>query len=187
LFFFVYPSMLVCLLSFYVRLCVCVAWCVFSLSLSYRLKQFSGDLLAACIEMVLGMPIEFIELPMLVPALLTAFKLGVTYTPLAVTGIQTLEYWLKEMLPNLKSHLPSILPVLSEYLHVDQTSLQEKKSLNMKVRVLQLLGKLGGDSAHLLGSVDLTEVGFLFFAGVFCWEVCVCLFRCLWLRGFSSV
>jgi DNA-dependent protein kinase catalytic subunit len=44
-----------------------------------RLQQYKDDLLAACVELVLSVPKQFINVATLVPALHTAFKIGLRY------------------------------------------------------------------------------------------------------------
>jgi DNA-dependent protein kinase catalytic subunit len=60
-----------------------------------RMKQYKDELLGACLQLVLAVPKEFIDVPMLVPSLVMAFKLGLAYLPLCEIGLDALEYWLQ--------------------------------------------------------------------------------------------
>ena len=93
-----------------------------------RLEQYKDELLASCIEFVLSVPKQFIELPRLIPAIQTAFKIGLTYLPLAKIGLSALEYWIRVLPRNdVNSHLHLILPSLNDYLLI---SIQHSASIN---------------------------------------------------------
>ncbi len=64
-----------------------------------RVQQYKDELLASCIELVLSVPNQFIQLSQLVPAIQTAFKIGLSYLPLAQVGLDALERWLEVQMP----------------------------------------------------------------------------------------
>lgn len=84
-----------------------------------QMKQYKDDLLASCLILVLSLPAELIanQLKDLVPAAQLALSLGVSYLPLAIIGMDALEYWSK-ILPTevLQPIYPDILPYLDSYL-----------------------------------------------------------------------
>ncbi|XP_064600499.1 DNA-dependent protein kinase catalytic subunit-like [Liolophura sinensis] len=84
-----------------------------------RMKQFRDDLLAACLSFILALPKEIVITQILdiIPAIQTAFTLGLSYLPLASLGLDALEYW-SYQLPShiLKPHYKDILPYLDSYL-----------------------------------------------------------------------
>ncbi|CAH1795603.1 unnamed protein product [Owenia fusiformis] len=84
-----------------------------------RMKQFKEDLLASCLMLVLALPREIVELHMtsIVPALQSAFKIGLSYLPLAVAGLKALEHW-SSTLPKhvITPHYEQLLPCLDAYL-----------------------------------------------------------------------
>jgi hypothetical protein len=45
--------------------------------------RYTDELLVSCLKLVLSVPKEFLDLPLLVPALQTALKLGVSHLPLS--------------------------------------------------------------------------------------------------------
>jgi len=55
-----------------------------------RMRQYKEELLASCLELVLSVPKEFIEVPVFVPSMQSAFKLGLSYPLSAVFFLLTL-------------------------------------------------------------------------------------------------
>ena len=83
------------------------------------LSQLKGEMLAAALHLILSFPIELVErdFSSVIPAIRTAFELGLSHLPLANTALDTLEEWLTAMPPELITrHIPDILPALNEYL-----------------------------------------------------------------------
>ncbi|XP_074649158.1 DNA-dependent protein kinase catalytic subunit-like [Tubulanus polymorphus] len=84
-----------------------------------RMKQYKDDLLAACLLYILALPVEIVsvEISQIVPALETAFEIGLSYLPLAAAGLDALERW-SNRLPSavMKPYYKSILPRLDCYL-----------------------------------------------------------------------
>lgn len=91
------------------------------------MKQYKDDLLASCLILVLSLPAELIanQLKDLVPAAQLALSLGVSYLPLAIIGMNALEYWSK-ILPTevLQPIYPDILPYLDSYLRSSEKGVQ---------------------------------------------------------------
>ncbi|XP_022110985.1 DNA-dependent protein kinase catalytic subunit-like isoform X2 [Acanthaster planci] len=100
--------------------CICFTlFAKFSKEVLVRLKQYKDDLLASCLLLVLSLPHEIVqaEVAHLVPALQMTFQLGLSYLPLAETGLEALERWMLHLLPDsLQPHLKVILPLLDGYL-----------------------------------------------------------------------
>ena len=83
------------------------------------LSQLKGEMLAASLNLVLSFPIQLVETEFssVIPAIRTAFEVGLSHLPLANTALDTLEEWLTAMPPDLVTrHIPDILPALNEYL-----------------------------------------------------------------------
>ncbi|KAM4688942.1 DNA-dependent protein kinase catalytic subunit [Discoglossus pictus] len=91
----------------------------FGKEVSAKIKQFKDELLASCLTFILSLPHHIIMLDMkaYIPALQTAFKLGLSCPPIADAGLNALEDW--------SAHIPSqtmqpfykdILPSLDGYL-----------------------------------------------------------------------
>jgi DNA-dependent protein kinase catalytic subunit len=159
-----------------------------------RVKQYKDELLAACIELALSVPRQFVDVSLLLPALQTAFKIGLSYLPLAEVGLGALEHWL-EALPRgfVDRALPVVLPSLAEYLRKDWVETRERTVLSelryesaalrkknrseviemlkrrekqgkepalaIQLRIVRLLGRLGGKNVNLLGTVNLMAQG----------------------------
>jgi hypothetical protein len=50
-----------------------------------RVQQYKEELLASCIQLVLSIPKQFVEIATLVPALQTALKMGLRYPCIRLT------------------------------------------------------------------------------------------------------
>ena len=87
-------------------------------NLVVRLKQYTGDLLAAAVACVLSVPHQLVELNRLLPPLQTALRLGLGFSPLALTGMDALERWAALPGLDLSSVYPAILPLLNPYLNI---------------------------------------------------------------------
>lgn len=106
-----------------------------------RVKQFRDDLLASCLQLLLSMPRELVEcegmIESLVPALQVgppaarsdsllrtppsppqmAFKVGLSYLPLARASLAALEAWSSQLtVKRLEPLLVAVLPCLDPYL-----------------------------------------------------------------------
>lgn len=64
------------------------------------------------------------------PALQTAFRIGLRYLPLARVGLDSLEHWL-EVIPRqtIEGHLKEILPPLNDYLSKEWLEQRERAIL----------------------------------------------------------
>lgn len=77
---------------------------------------------------------------------------------MAKTALDTFEYWLTMAPTAIEPHLPSLLPAFNDYLlveHVDAASFGSSPQF----RIIALLGKLGGNNIHLIGSINLVSSG----------------------------
>ncbi|XP_027045855.1 DNA-dependent protein kinase catalytic subunit-like [Pocillopora damicornis] len=84
-----------------------------------RMQQYKDDLLVSCLRLVLSLPLELVRLDVVssVAALKLAFKLGLSYTPLAQAGLDALENWTMALpADELKPYLGEILQCLDSYL-----------------------------------------------------------------------
>jgi hypothetical protein len=148
-----------------------------------RLRQFKNELLSACVRLVLAVPRALVDVPLLVPALDTALRLGVGYLPLARVGLDALERWLDTRPRSVAPFLPRVLPRLQRYLMADapeehdvanmeaeevkarrlaqrvarrkhttvETGDESNPVYGLQLRVIRLLGQLGGRAAAVLG------------------------------------
>jgi DNA-dependent protein kinase catalytic subunit len=86
-----------------------------------RTKQYKDELLGACLEFVLAAPKEFlVDLEVFLPSLFLAFKLGLSYLPLAHVAIDAVEYWWKVKRREIIPLLPKILPFMNEFLSLNK-------------------------------------------------------------------
>ncbi|GBN03187.1 DNA-dependent protein kinase catalytic subunit, partial [Araneus ventricosus] len=84
-----------------------------------RQQQFKDELLAACLGVLLNLPIEIVlhQINVLIPCLESALKLGVSYLPLASAAVSALERWSDNIpLDIMKPHFSQLLPYLNCYL-----------------------------------------------------------------------
>jgi len=151
-----------------------------------RIQQYKDELLAACLELVLSVPKQFVDIPMLVSPLQLALKIGLSYLPLANIALNSLEYWLSVIPDMVIPELPKILPALNDWISLNsklesteeqhtkgrddtieiskkssQKFVQEKKKGSIEeiqVRVIRLLGSLGGRNLHILSEMNLSEL-----------------------------
>jgi hypothetical protein len=86
---------------------------------THRLRQYKNELLAACVRLVLSVPRALVDVPLLVPALDIALRVGVAYAPLARAAFDALERWLDVRAHALAPHLARLLPRLHAYLLAD--------------------------------------------------------------------
>lgn len=86
----------------------------------HRLQQFTDELLASCLRLILAYPIAFFDLAELVTPLEKALKLGITYHPLATIAMNSLDNLLDPKLSyDINSDfLSRVLPCINEYLLV---------------------------------------------------------------------
>uniref|UniRef100_A0A8C5JY83 DNA-dependent protein kinase catalytic subunit n=1 Tax=Jaculus jaculus TaxID=51337 RepID=A0A8C5JY83_JACJA len=101
----------------------------FGKEVSVKMKQYKDELLASCLTFVLSLPHDIIELDVraYVPALQMAFKLGLSYVPLAKVGLNALEEW-SVYIPKyvIQPYYKDILPCLDAYLKVSTVSDETK-------------------------------------------------------------
>ena len=82
------------------------------------MKQYKDELLGACLELVLSVPKQFVDIEQFLPSLSMAFKLGLSHLPMATIALDAVEYWRKVKRKELVQELPRILPCMNEYLTV---------------------------------------------------------------------
>ncbi|CAO3615261.1 unnamed protein product [Cunninghamella echinulata] len=94
----------------------------------YRMKQFKDELLASCLKLILASPIEFFDIEQLVNPLQTAIRFGLSYHPMIMLALNTLESLFspdsssfREIQDNTKL-LDSLLPLFNDYLMKDMTA-----------------------------------------------------------------
>ncbi|XP_043921659.1 DNA-dependent protein kinase catalytic subunit [Protopterus annectens] len=96
----------------------------FGKEVSMRMKQYKDELLASCLTFILCLPNDIVALDVkaYVPALQTAFKLGLSCTPLAHIGLDALEEW-SSRIPKrvIRPYYKDILPCLDGYLKTTST------------------------------------------------------------------
>lgn len=166
-----------------------------------RLRQYRDELLASCIQTVLSIPTQFLDIPAYTPCLVRAFTMGRSFLPLTDIGLSALESWHSEQPNELQSVLHLILPILNPYLYIAKEELEGNlatnerfaagtdtsswvfgygadkpqgattKNLattaneyrpehnmamqaNIQIRIIRLLGKLGGSNAKVISDVD---------------------------------
>ncbi|KAM4865347.1 DNA-dependent protein kinase catalytic subunit [Thomomys bottae] len=101
----------------------------FGKEVSVKMKQYKDELLASCLTFVLSLPPNIIQLDIraYVPALQMAFKLGLSYTPLAEVGLNALEEWSVHIPKHvIQPYYKDILPSLDGYLKTSALSDETK-------------------------------------------------------------
>uniref|UniRef100_A0A2K5DLE5 DNA-dependent protein kinase catalytic subunit n=1 Tax=Aotus nancymaae TaxID=37293 RepID=A0A2K5DLE5_AOTNA len=122
----------------------------FGKEVAVKMKQYKDELLASCLTFLLSLPHDIIELDIraYVPVLQMAFKLGLSYAPLAEVGLNALEEWSvyihkHEMQPYYKD----ILPCLDGYLKT--SALSDETKSNWEVSALSRAAQKGFNKAVL--------------------------------------
>uniref|UniRef100_A0A6I8P9D2 DNA-dependent protein kinase catalytic subunit n=1 Tax=Ornithorhynchus anatinus TaxID=9258 RepID=A0A6I8P9D2_ORNAN len=109
----------------------------FGKEVAVKMKQYKDELLASCLTFVLCLPHDIIMLDIkaYIPALQMAFKLGLSYPPLADVGLNALEEW-SIYIPRhvIQPYYKDILPCLDSYLKT--TALSDETKNNMEVTML---------------------------------------------------
>ncbi|XP_004680100.1 PREDICTED: DNA-dependent protein kinase catalytic subunit [Condylura cristata] len=106
----------------------------FGKEVSIKMKQYKDELLASCLTFILTLPYDIIELDIkaYIPALQMAFKLGLSYTPLAEIGLNALEEWSVYICKDvIQSYYKDILPSLDGYLKTSAISNETKNNLEI--------------------------------------------------------
>ncbi|XP_055968392.1 DNA-dependent protein kinase catalytic subunit [Sorex fumeus] len=104
----------------------------FGKEVSVKMKQYKDELLASCLTFVLTLPHDIIALDIraYVPALQMAFKLGLSYTPLAEVGLNALEEWSLYICKSvIQPYYKDILPSLDGYLKISTLSEDTQETL----------------------------------------------------------
>ncbi|KAF4022262.1 hypothetical protein G4228_013963 [Cervus hanglu yarkandensis] len=109
----------------------------FGKEVSVKMKQYKDELLASCLTFVLSLPHDIIALDVraYVPALQMAFKLGLSYAPLAEAGLNALEEWSVYICKHvIQPYYKDILPSLDGYLKT--SALSDETRSNWEVSAL---------------------------------------------------
>lgn len=87
----------------------------------HRLQQFKDELLASCLRLILTCPLDFFDAEELIEPLQVALRIGLTYHPLAIIALDTLDQLMDPDSPTSKEpdFLADILPCMNDYLMVD--------------------------------------------------------------------
>ncbi|XP_058420517.1 DNA-dependent protein kinase catalytic subunit isoform X2 [Diceros bicornis minor] len=116
----------------------------FGKEVSVKMKQYKDELLASCLTFILSLPHDIIELDVraYVPALQLAFKLGLSYTPLAEVGLNALEEWSVYICRHIiQPYYKDILPSLDGYLKT--STLSDETKNNWEVSALSRAAQKG--------------------------------------------
>ncbi|XP_070248944.1 DNA-dependent protein kinase catalytic subunit [Myotis yumanensis] len=116
----------------------------FGKEVSVKMKQYKDELLASCLTFILSLPHDIIELDVraYVPALQMAFKLGLSYPPLAEAGLRALEEWSAHISKQvIQPYYKDILPSLDGYLKTSALSGENKN--NWEVSALSRAAQKG--------------------------------------------
>ncbi|KAK4516378.1 uncharacterized protein ATC70_011349 [Mucor velutinosus] len=100
----------------------------------HRLQQFTDELLASSLRLILAYPTEFFDVNELITPLEKALRIGITYHPLATVAMDSLD---KMLDPNLnydinKHFLSRILPCINEYLLIGVVNFTEQEAETKK-------------------------------------------------------
>ncbi|XP_077622037.1 DNA-dependent protein kinase catalytic subunit [Crocuta crocuta] len=116
----------------------------FGKEVSVKMKQYKDELLVSCLGFILSLPHDIIELDIraYVPALQMAFKLGLSYTPLAEVGLNALEEWSVYICKHvIQPYYKDILPSLDGYLKT--SALSDESTNNWEVSALSRAAQKG--------------------------------------------
>ncbi|XP_032559787.1 DNA-dependent protein kinase catalytic subunit isoform X2 [Chiroxiphia lanceolata] len=116
----------------------------FGKEVSAKMKQYKDELLASCLIFLLSLPHDIIMLDIkaYIPALQTAFKLGLSCIPMADLGLDALEDWSAHIPRHMmEPYYKDILPLLDGYLK-SSTSIVESQN-NWEVRKLSRAAQKG--------------------------------------------
>ncbi|KAM7075469.1 DNA-dependent protein kinase catalytic subunit isoform 1-T1 [Molossus nigricans] len=116
----------------------------FGKEVSVKMKQYKDELLASCLNFILSLPHDIIELDVraYIPALQMAFKLGLSYTPLAEVGLSALEEWSAYINKQvIQPYYKDILPSLDGYLKT--SALSDENKNNWEVSALSRAAQKG--------------------------------------------
>ncbi|XP_036089192.1 DNA-dependent protein kinase catalytic subunit [Rousettus aegyptiacus] len=133
----------------------------FGKEVSVKMKQYKDELLASCLIFILSLPHDIIELDVraYVPALQMAFKLGLSYTPLAEVGLNALEEWSVYISKQvIQPYYKDILPSLDGYLKT--SALSDKNKNNWEVSALSRAAQKGFNkvvSKHLKKTKNISS------------------------------
>lgn len=129
------------------RQCVTTIQC-FIEEVTQKLSHFKGDLLAACIEMVLSVPAKFVDMNRhAVGPLTRGLEFGHLNLKFAFLSLDALERWVAQEPEAVVPILESVLPHFDAYLHLvpdSETTEAGGGLLDLQERVVALLGKVGG-------------------------------------------
>ncbi|KAF1799211.1 hypothetical protein FB192DRAFT_1333067 [Mucor lusitanicus] len=100
----------------------------------HRLQQYTDELLASSLRLILAYPTEFFEINELITPLEKALRLGITYHPLATVAMNSLD---KLLDPNLNYDIDTyflsrILPCINEYLLIGVVNFAEHETETKK-------------------------------------------------------
>ncbi|XP_066575742.1 DNA-dependent protein kinase catalytic subunit isoform X2 [Amia ocellicauda] len=103
----------------------------FGKEVSVRMKQYKDELLASCLTFVLSLHHDIVALDIkaYIPALQTAFKLGLSHAPLASAALDALEEW-SSFIPRslIQPHYRDVLPYLDGYLKTATSNDEEQNN-----------------------------------------------------------
>eukprot|EP00842_Homolaphlyctis_polyrhiza_P000936 jgi/Hompol1/1843/HPOL_005745-RA len=88
-----------------------------------RMQTFKDELLASCLSLVLSSPVQIVDIDGLLVEIRSALTLGLSYAPLAITAVETLERWTKALdQSRMETIYAAVLPSLANYLAIDPSS-----------------------------------------------------------------
>ncbi|XP_060099810.1 DNA-dependent protein kinase catalytic subunit [Heteronotia binoei] len=107
----------------------------FGKEVTAKMKQYKDELLASCLIFVLSLPHDIIMLDIkaYIPALQNAFKLGLSYTPMADVALDALEDW-SAHIPRytMQPYYKDILPCVDGYLKTSTTTDDSQNNWEVK-------------------------------------------------------
>uniref|UniRef100_A0A670Y1A7 DNA-dependent protein kinase catalytic subunit n=1 Tax=Pseudonaja textilis TaxID=8673 RepID=A0A670Y1A7_PSETE len=107
----------------------------FGKEVTTKMKQYKDELLASCLTFVLSLPYNIIMLDIkaYIPALQNAFKLGLSYTPMADVALDALEDWSSYIPRNIiQPYYKDIVPCLDSYLKTSASTDESQNNLEVK-------------------------------------------------------
>jgi hypothetical protein len=150
-----------------------------------RAEQYKDELLFSSIQFLLSVPAVFVDISLLLSALIRSLELGKSYRPAAVLAIETLERWSSEaeLSSSLATFLPRILPLFYDYIRLprdeESNAIQAHQAAKFQgkaakarsvvtgltnedfdliSRILEFLGRVGGQNKSVLNGLNEFEL-----------------------------
>ncbi|KYQ91591.1 DNA-dependent protein kinase subunit [Tieghemostelium lacteum] len=94
-------------------------------------SHYKDELLSSCIQLLLSIPKQLLNIPILIPVLNLSLKMGLSYLKLGHIALNAIEYWLEEVPHQVSDHLQDILPNLNDYLLISYQAFNSDQHMSV--------------------------------------------------------